>query len=188
MAKVFISGIPHELDAKKAKGEHKAGHVITRIYCVGKTQTCWVKHRIDRDDPAIETDAEVIGDESAALWLAKHGCEVPKELWGHLRGRFDFDADGRPIISAKPKRQRKRRRQSTTPTTPLTAAQTEALQLVGEHKGNITAAAAAGKSRQAMKKLYEKALKKLGKRNTDKIKTHALPVNARGQQDTTDRD
>jgi hypothetical protein len=84
----------------------------------------------------------------------------------------------------EPKRPRKRRRQSQPTTTPLTAGQTEALQLVGEHKGNVTAAAlAAGKTRQAMKKLYDKALAKLGKRNADKIKTRALPVNARGQQD-----
>jgi hypothetical protein len=67
---------------------------------------------------------------------------------------------------------------------PLTPGQTEAAQLVGEHKGDFTAAArAAGKSRQAITKQYHKAMKKLG-RSAASLKTpkmQALPTNRRGQ-------
>src|SRR5262249_28130459 len=51
----------------------------------------------------------------------------------------------------------RRRRASPRKPTPLTPQQTEAMRLVGEHKGNIAAAArSAGKSRTAMDKLYKK--------------------------------
>jgi hypothetical protein len=54
--------------------------------------------------------------------------------------------------------------------------------LVGEHKGNISAAAhVAGKSRQAMKKSYDKAMAKLGKK-TVKHATQRLPTDRRGQE------
>jgi hypothetical protein len=83
--------------------------------------------------------------------------------------------------------QRKRRRCPPRNPTRLTAEQTEAVQLVGEHKGNITAAArAAGKSRQAMKKLYDKAMKKLGAAGVKNPRTKALPTDRRGQIDVSD--
>jgi predicted DNA-binding protein (UPF0251 family) len=71
----------------------------------------------------------------------------------------------------------KRRRQSAArKPTPLTAKQAEAMHLVGEHKGNFAAAGrAAGKSRQAMQKLYNKALRKLGK-SAVKTYTNRLPT------------
>jgi hypothetical protein len=67
--------------------------------------------------------------------------------------------------------------------TPLTAEQAEAVQLVGEHKGNVSAAAkAAGKSGQAMMKLYGKAMKKLGQAaRVFKAKTGDLPLDRHGQ-------
>jgi hypothetical protein len=63
----------------------------------------------------------------------------------------------------------------------LTPTQIEAVQLVGEHKGNCAAAAkAAGKSPQAMRKLYLKAMKKLGQKPV-KHTTQGLPTDRRGQ-------
>jgi hypothetical protein len=80
------------------------------------------------------------------------------------------------------KKNRRRRRNVPRKPVPLTDKQLEAAQLVGEHKGNIAAAAtAAGKTRQAMEKLYKKAMKKLGKKALPKPKTHAVPEDNRGQ-------
>jgi hypothetical protein len=75
----------------------------------------------------------------------------------------------------------KRRRGATRKPTPLTEKQTEALYLVEDHKGNISAAArAAGKSYQVMQRLYEKALRKLGRTATRTL-TQRLPTDRRGQ-------
>ena len=64
------------------------------------------------------------------------------------------------------------------------------MQLVGEHKGDFTAAAAAaGKSRQAMTTLYQKACRKLGRSAVEKAaKTQGLPTDGRGQIDVDDHD
>jgi hypothetical protein len=84
---------------------------------------------------------------------------------------------------AAPLRRRKRRRATAWKDRPLTPAQVEAMSLVGEHKGNVAAAArAAGKSHQAMSKLYNKALKKLGQKAPPKAKTRRLPRDERGQE------
>jgi hypothetical protein len=82
------------------------------------------------------------------------------------------------------RQQRRRRRQAPRQAHPITPKQTEALQLVGEHKGNITAAAKqAGKSPAAMSKLYHKACRKLGEKasKAQKVKTQRLPHDRRGQ-------
>ncbi len=87
----------------------------------------------------------------------------------------------------KSQRKRKRRRQSVKKIVPITARQLEAAQLVGEHKGNVAAAAAAvGISRTAMKKRYDKAMGKLGKKAMDMVKTQSLPTDSRGQIDVPD--
>jgi hypothetical protein len=95
--------------------------------------------------------------------------------------------DGAASHAAKRKR-RRRRRASVKILAPLTAKQVEAMQLVGEHKGDYTAAgAAAGKSRQAMKKLHEIACKKLGRKGVEKAaKTQPLPTDRRGQSKVID--
>ena len=66
----------------------------------------------------------------------------------------------------------------------LAANETEAMQIVGEHKGNITAAAKqAGKSRQAMGRTYQNACRKLGisaARHSD-LTARPLPSDRRGQ-------
>jgi predicted DNA-binding protein (UPF0251 family) len=91
---------------------------------------------------------------------------------------------GMPVLKL---RKRRKRRPSDKKPTSLTAKQVEAMQLVGEYKGNVAAAArAAGKSRQAMQKLYNKALAKLGKDAPKLIKIQALPSNSRGQRDVPD--
>jgi predicted DNA-binding protein (UPF0251 family) len=80
---------------------------------------------------------------------------------------------------------RKRRRNPPRDAMPLTPGQLEALQLLGEHKGNQTAAAkAAGISRPALMKRYNKAMKKLP-RSAAVIKkkptAKPLPLDRRGQ-------
>jgi hypothetical protein len=88
-----------------------------------------------------------------------------------------------PTRSDKRRRRSKHRRSPPKKPRPLTEKQTEAMQLVGEHKGDITAAArAAGKSRQAMAKLYQKACAKLGQSVREKApQTRRLPTDRRGQ-------
>jgi hypothetical protein len=84
--------------------------------------------------------------------------------------------------NARPPKRSRRRRTGEMKITPLTEKQVEAVQLIGEHKGNIAAAArSAGKSPAAMKKLYDKANRKLGKKAIEKIKTQRLPKDQRGQ-------
>ncbi len=86
-----------------------------------------------------------------------------------------------PSSQAAPAKKR-RRRQAARRVIPLTGKEAEAVHLVGEHKGNISAAAdAVGISRQAMKKRYDKAMKKLGKAALPKPKTESLPSDRRGQ-------
>lgn len=88
-------------------------------------------------------------------------------------------------LGGTPKKQgskRKRRRTSPRAEAPLTNKQVEAMQLVGECKGNFAAAAkAAGKSRQAMKKLYDKGASKVGLA-APKHRTQRLPTDRRGQE------
>jgi predicted DNA-binding protein (UPF0251 family) len=112
-----------------------------------------------------------------------------RDLWGAslealrlLSTSLDQDT---PAATRKfPKR---RRRVSTRKETRLTPQQTEALYLVGEHKGNIAAAArAAGISRTAMAKRYRKALVKAPEAKMGKIKTRGLPHDKRGQVDVAD--
>jgi hypothetical protein len=99
------------------------------------------------------------------------------EWWGQLLAALGSEK--------KPRKRngKKRRRVTARKPTPLTAKQTEAIQLVGENKGNVSAAArAAGKSRQAMQKLYEKGMRKLGRSAAPlKRKTEQLPIDKRGQ-------
>jgi predicted DNA-binding protein (UPF0251 family) len=84
-----------------------------------------------------------------------------------------------------------RRRQPTREARPITPKEVEAVQLVGQHKGNVAAAARqAGKSRTAMKKLYDKAHRKLASVKTPKgeqMKTRRLPTDRRGQATVEDR-
>jgi len=85
-----------------------------------------------------------------------------------------------------PKTTRRRRRIHQERTYPLTVKQIDAVLIVKEHKGNFAAAArAAGKSRAAIMKLYEKAASKLGKKDF-KLLTQRLPRDARGQEIVVD--
>jgi hypothetical protein len=98
----------------------------------------------------------------------------------HFKG-FALRLLGADKAARSPKR--KRRRASVLRVVPLTEKQCEAAYLVGEHKGNISAAArAAGRKRQAMEKSYKTAMKKLGMRIV-KPKTQPLPSDRRGQAD-----
>lgn len=187
IVKVFIYGIPATLS--DLLGEYSAGRLTCRVYRDGAG--CAL-HCTDRDDPAVSRTAKMIGYLDAAIWLAEHGLTPPKEMWPDLRGRYEFNANGEPIIPPLPattKRIRKRHRQSATKIYELTPEQAEAMHLIGEHKGNVTTAAkAAGKTRQAMQKLYGKALIKLGKAAVKKPQTKPLRTDQRGQDDVTGSD
>jgi hypothetical protein len=88
----------------------------------------------------------------------------------------------KPSAPTSPAGKRKRKRKTASSPVPLTPEQTEAVHLVGEHKGDFTAAGmAAGKTRQAITKLYKKAMKKLGRTAPSRTpKTQALPTDGRG--------
>jgi predicted DNA-binding protein (UPF0251 family) len=96
-----------------------------------------------------------------------------------IRSKSASVTEPAPPVAERP---RKRRRKAPKQPVPLTPRQAEAVHLVGEHKGNMAAAArAAGVSRPAIEKLYRKAMGKLGKKAVEKIKTQALPIDKRGQ-------
>jgi hypothetical protein len=89
--------------------------------------------------------------------------------------------DGEKTLAPKDKR---RRRAGDKRIRPLTARETEAVHLVGEHKGNVSAAArAAGISHQAMKKRFGNAMKKLSRTGVRKPQKQVLPHDRRGQVD-----
>jgi predicted DNA-binding protein (UPF0251 family) len=84
--------------------------------------------------------------------------------------------------SAQPRtaQPRNRRRRVERKPRKLTDKETEAMTLVGDQGGNVTAAArVAGKSRQAMQKLLKKAMKKIGRKAVEHV-TQRLPLDSRG--------
>jgi hypothetical protein len=151
--------------------------------------------------PAVKFDANGVQEADLSLLLDKLDdirtamCHVPpvvvKTVQNHLEWEWCRIEKGNEARTkkAKPGTQKGRRRRGKTPRkpSPLTEKQTEAMQLVGEHKGNYTAAGkAAGKSRQAIQKLYQKATKKLGKKSVELWKTQRLPTDRRGQVNVED--
>jgi hypothetical protein len=125
-------------------------------------------------------------------WLGEDPYQTLLSLVDRLRTAICKWADNKtteapapvapPAVEARASKRKRRRRASAREPAPLTPAQTEAMQLVGEHKGNVAAAArAAGKSRAAMKKLYDKATRKLGKKAIRHF-TQRLPRDSRGQE------
>ena len=127
---------------------------------------------IDCDSSWLESDLEQ--EYAKAAHERRHGAvhRLPKSGVG---------------VSAAVKSKRRRRAAHTAPR-PLTVEQTEAMQLVAEHKGNFTAAGKAlGKSRQAVSKLYRKGAKKLGKSAIKTMtRTQRLPTDPRGQATVVD--
>jgi predicted DNA-binding protein (UPF0251 family) len=93
---------------------------------------------------------------------------------------------GQEKLQGKSAKRKRRRRASAPRLVPLTNKQLEAVHLVGEHKGNVSAAArAVGISRQTMNRRYDKAMKKLG-RKAVKHRTKQLPTDRRGQINVAD--
>jgi predicted DNA-binding protein (UPF0251 family) len=91
-------------------------------------------------------------------------------------------AGGAENLNTPVKRPRRRRRMTDAPPRPLTAKQTEAVQIVGECKGNLAEAARRlGIDRATLKERYEAASEKLGKRAV-KHATKSLPTDRRGQE------
>jgi hypothetical protein len=113
------------------------------------------------------------------------------ELLDLLAAIGAWENDRLSVTTATPAKQtaKRRRREGEPRVTALTPTQAEAVHLVGEHKGNIAAAArAAGRKRQAMNKSYKTAMKKMGKSAVrEKGKTRALPTDRRGQADDAAR-
>jgi predicted DNA-binding protein (UPF0251 family) len=97
-------------------------------------------------------------------------------------GRLNTQKPG----GTNPKRKRPRR-QGSRKTRPLTEKELESMHLVGELKGNITAAAEqVGITRQAMSKRYRKACAKLGQSAMPEAKNKGLPTDKRGQEHISD--
>ena len=108
---------------------------------------------------------------------------IPDEFYGNPALVRMIRKMRRPLA-----RKPKRRRKAGPRIRPLTKKERDAVERVSEHKGNVTAAAkAAGKSRQAMSKLYRKAMKKLEPYRAKAPKAQALPTDNRGQADLPDR-
>jgi hypothetical protein len=137
-----------------------------------------------------DVQASQLGDMEVIDWCVDHGKAIPEELRRHASPRdLDLIANApnppappaRRTAARRPTTARRRRRKAERKPRPLTPEQLEAIQLVAEHKGNVAAAArAAGKSRAAMKKLYDKASKKLGRKAIEHC-TQSLPHDRRGQ-------
>jgi len=109
--------------------------------------------------------------------------EWTKHEWEHVRQAVQHALT--ILETTKTPRKRRTFRQPTK----LTPAQVEAVQLVGEHKGNYTAVGkATGKTRQAVTKLYKKGIDKVAATGADTspLKTQALPADRRGQRDIAD--
>jgi predicted DNA-binding protein (UPF0251 family) len=96
--------------------------------------------------------------------------------------------DAKSVLAVKKRRRRTPLREAR----PLTPKEVEALQLLGEHKGNYTAAAkVAGISRTALIKRYKKAIKKLPRSAAvmkKKPTTQPLPLDHRGQVNLSDEE
>ncbi|MEW6358495.1 MAG: hypothetical protein AB1696_19330 [Planctomycetota bacterium] len=80
-------------------------------------------------------------------------------------------------------KKRRNRQPFTKKTRPLTDKQTEAMQIVGECKGSIAAAAKRlGRDHKTVRQHYDAALKKMGKKAVNHlIKKQRLPTDRRGQ-------
>lgn len=128
------------------------------------------------------SDTDEAGERHAAALSA---------LWDLLKA---VDAKRKHLAEANAKIDRtkkspRRRRKSNRKTRPLTAKESEALQIIGDYKGNVSAAALQLRiTRQALKKRYDKAHKKLGTMPMLKAKTKSLPTDKRGQANISESD
>jgi DNA-binding CsgD family transcriptional regulator len=90
--------------------------------------------------------------------------------------------------AGKPNRSRRRRRKTDAAPRPMTAKQTEAVQIVGECKGNFSEAARRlGVSPKTVREHYQAGLRKLG-RKAVKHATQRLPSDRRGQDSISSDD
>jgi hypothetical protein len=141
--------------------------------------------------PVLESFAKY-GPDAAGAGYCGFGAPGPEAWLSEVDQRHKLALEWLDCLKHEIKAQRAgrrlvRRRRAPRQPTELTETQIEAVHLVGEHRGNIAAAAnAAGKSRQAMGKLYKKAMQKLGKKAVEKVRTRPLPTDRRGQIDVAD--
>lgn len=93
-----------------------------------------------------------------------------------------------PAARAKRAENRRRRPPLASKVRPLTAKQTEALQIVGECKGSYAdAAKRMGLNRKTVKQHYEVACRKMGY-SVSKTKTLSIPLDRRGQENVAGPD
>lgn len=103
-------------------------------------------------------------------------------------GTLDAIADSNQIGAKLGNGSNRKRRRGRNKERALTAKQSEAVHIVGEHKGDFTAAAKVlGVSRQALAKRYKIAYEKLGKKAMPRHKTTAIPTDRRRQENISDR-
>lgn len=97
--------------------------------------------------------------------------------------------DNHPAATSQSAKRRRTNRVKLATERPLTAVQAETVHVVGEHRGNISAAAKQlGKDAATVRECYKTAMKKLG-RTATKHKTQAMGHDQRGQPDiATDDD
>ena len=108
---------------------------------------------------------------------------APAEHWGGGRTWLDVALEAMESAAGgkrgKPQKKRRRQREPSE----LTDKQLEAAQIVGQHKGNIAAAARAlGKDYKTVQQHYERAMEKMGKNVLPKPKTRSLSRDKRGQE------
>ena len=102
-----------------------------------------------------------------------------------LRNKAGTTPEPSPPVG-KGKRSKGRRK---PPVKPLTAKQAEAVQIVGECKGNIVdAARKLGKDPATVRQAYQAAMAKLGQKAPVKHQTKAAPTDRRGGADVSDID
>ena len=100
-----------------------------------------------------------------------------------------IDAGSKQRAPGTPAGKRKRRRRKTPQNPrPITAKQTEAMQIVGECQGNLAEAARRiGINPKSLRERYDAACKKLG-RKAVKAMTKSFPKDRRGQEDVASSD
>lgn len=112
-------------------------------------------------------------------WRPELLAEMPRLQWAELKASPQ-------AVSITPLKRRRRR--AERPAKPLTAKQTEALQIVGECKGNLAEAAGRlGIDRKSLKERYDTALKKLGRTHL-KYVTEQIRQDLRGQANVAEED
>ncbi len=124
----------------------------------------------------------IASDVQATPKIGRRGCRNHSDLMQLRRAVVDRVRKRIVAIRNVTEKPRKRKRQAMK-ASPLTAKQTEAVQVVGECKGSFAEAGRRlGVDRKTVQQHYQAAMKKLGK-SAVKHATQSLPSDRRGQAD-----